>query len=151
MNNFQRVGSISNAHAGRDFEEIAKAVLERKGIRTRYDVVAPVGIGHRKKPHKFDLGSDDPKVLVECKSHTWTSGDNMPSAKVKNWSEAMYYFHAAPAEYRKIFFIQKSMKRSSGESLGTYYLRTHFHFVPPDVEFWEFDIDTQTLELLDHQ
>jgi hypothetical protein len=27
MNNFQRVGSISNAHVGRDFEARARAIL----------------------------------------------------------------------------------------------------------------------------
>ncbi|MFC6199388.1 hypothetical protein [Ponticaulis profundi] len=150
MSNFQRIGSISNAHAGRDFEDIAKAVLEQKGIRTRYDYEALVGVGNRKKHHKFDLGSDEPRVLVECKSHTWTSGDNMPSAKIQNWSEAMYYFHIAPSTFRKIFFIQKSKKKSSGESLGAYYLRTRFHLVPPDVEFWEFDVELKTLEILDH-
>ena len=38
-------------------------------------------VGHSiKKPHRFDLGSDDPPILVECKSFTWTSGGNSPSA-----------------------------------------------------------------------
>jgi hypothetical protein len=38
-------------------------------------------VGHSiKKPHRFDLGSDDPPILVECKSFTWTSGGNSQSA-----------------------------------------------------------------------
>ena len=28
----------------------------------------------------------------------------MPSAKMTVWNEAMYYFHIAPKQYRKIMF-----------------------------------------------
>jgi hypothetical protein len=36
-------------------------------------------VGHSiKKSHRFDLGSDDPPILVECKSFTWTSGGKTP-------------------------------------------------------------------------
>jgi hypothetical protein len=64
INNFQRVGSVSNAHAGNDFESLAL-------IR---NFAAPVRVGEQKKWHRFDLGSEKPPVLVECKSHTWTQG-----------------------------------------------------------------------------
>ena len=60
----------------------------------------------------------------------------------------MYYFAIAPANYRKIFFVLKSARVSNGETLGAYYLRTHFHLIPPDVEFWEYDIGVGELEIL---
>jgi hypothetical protein len=55
-NNFQRLGSISNTHVGREFEEAARLFFA------------------------VDLGSDDSPILVECKSFTWTSGGNSQSA-----------------------------------------------------------------------
>ena len=49
----------------------------------------------------------------------------MPSAKMTVWNEAMYYFHVAPAIYRKIFFVLKHSRRE--QSLASYYLKTHGH------------------------
>jgi len=76
---------------------------------------------------------------VECKSHRWTAGGNVPSAKLTVWNEAMYYFHVSPPEYRKIMFVLRDLRQSKGESLAHYYLRTYGHLVPQCVEFWEFD------------
>lgn len=81
-------------------------------------------------------------VIVECKSHRWTAGHNIPSAKLTVWNEAMYYFHAAPGGYRKILFVLKDLRRGTGESLCSYYLRTYGHLIPDDVEFWEYDDQT---------
>lgn len=51
----------------------------------------------------------------------------------------MYYFHAAPSDYRKIMFVLKDLRRGDGESLSSYYLRCYAHLVPAGVEFWEYD------------
>jgi hypothetical protein len=106
----------------------------------------PVGVGEAKKPHRFDLGSENPPVLVECKSHTWTQGGNMPSAKMTVWNEAIYYFQVAPDPYRKIFFVLKHTRRE--QSLAAYYLKTHGHLVPAGVERWEYDLESSTAERL---
>ena len=135
-NNFQRVGSISNAHAGSDFEEIARAFFAEQGITLSRNFVVPVGVGSQKKQHRFDLGTETPATLVECKSHTWTQGGNMPSAKLTVWNEAMYYFHVAPDQYRKIFFVLKHLRRNI--SLVTYYLANYQHLIPENVEIWEY-------------
>lgn len=148
MANFQRVGSISNVHVGCDFEETAQRVLQGEGLAVELCHKVPLGVAEQKKLHDFDLGSEDPKVLVECKSHTWTAGDKVPSAKMINWSEAMYYFAIAPSEYRMIFFVQRSIRSSTGETLTSYYRRTKFHLVPPEVEFWEYDLDSDELFIL---
>jgi hypothetical protein len=55
-----------------------------------------------KKNKTFDFGSDDPAILVECKSYTWTSGGNSPSAKIRGMNEAMLIFSVPPAHYREI-------------------------------------------------
>lgn len=56
---------------------------------------------------------------------------------MKNWAEAMYYFHMAPSKYRKIFFVEQSIRVASGESLLAYFYRTQRHLIPADVELWE--------------
>ena len=70
---------------------------------------------------------------------------------MKNWSEAMFYFSIAPENYRKILFIQESGRRSNGETLGAYYLRTHYHLIPDDVEFWECDVETKEATILEKE
>jgi hypothetical protein len=136
---FQRVGSISNSHVGRDFELVAQKCFALQDVHLQLGHAVPVGIGAKKKMHAFDLGCSDQKVLVECKSHRWTAGHNIPSAKLTVWNEAMYYFHTAPEGYRKILFVLRDLRRGTGESLCCYYMRTYSHLIPDDVEFWEYD------------
>ena len=89
------------------------------------------------KKHKFDLGSDS--VLVECKSHKWTSGNNVPSAKLTVWNEAMFYFACSPDSFRKIFFVLKDTRQKDNETLAQYYIRMYSHLIPNKVEIWEYD------------
>lgn len=139
MANFQREGAISNAHVGRAFEHYARGVLAKHGLDLDLNHKVAVGIASQKKAHAFDLGSENPKVLVECKAQTWTAGNRVPSAKMKNWAEAMFYFHMAPPVYRKIFLVERSVRATTGETLLSYFLRTHFHLIPPGVELWDVD------------
>jgi hypothetical protein len=146
-NNFQRIGADHNAGVGRSFEAVARAYfLANERLNLVPNFVVEVGVSDRKKKHRFDLGSADPPVLVECKSHTWTQTGNMPSAKMTVWNEAMYYFHVAPKNFRKIMFVLKHDRR--GQSLASYYLHAHGHLIPDGVEVWEFDAETQTGERL---
>jgi hypothetical protein len=135
---FQRIGAVSNTHAGREFQE---SFLEERGISLQPEYVVPVGF-RVKKPHKFDLGSDTPPILVECKSYTWTSGGNSPSAKIRGLNEAMLLFSVAPAEYRKMLFVLRHLRR--GENLASHYIKTQGHLIGPNVEVWEFDPDSRS-------
>ena len=136
--NFQRVGARSNAEVGRDFEAAAQAYFRQQGVRLRKDYGVKVGFSD-KKLRRFDLGSSEPPVLVECKSHTWTAGGNVPSAKITVWNEAMFYFSLAPREYRKVLFVLRDFSDKRGETLGQYYTRNHSHLIPDDVEILEYD------------
>jgi hypothetical protein len=136
---FQRIDSLSNPHVGLDFEMKAQRFFKDQGIILHRDYKVMVGIGTEKKHHRFDLGCSEQKILVECKSHRWTTGNNVPSAKITIWNEAMYYFHTAPIDYRKIMFILKDVNNKSGETLAEYYLRRYSHLIPTGVEFWEYD------------
>lgn len=97
-------------------------------------------MGHKiKKSHKFDLGSEKPPILVECKSYTWTSGGNSPSAKIKALNEVMLLFSLAPRRYRKILFVLKHLRKDV--SLAAHYIKTQGHLIGPNIEIWEFDLD----------
>lgn len=150
MTNFQRVDSISNAHVGRDFENAALQYFTQQGYQIIKNVALPIGL-EIKKNHRFDLGTPayaEEKIIIECKSHRWTAGNNVPSAKLTVWNEAMYYFHLAPLEYRKIFFILQDYSNKRNETLGEYYIRTYGHLVPQDVEIMEYDEDNLTVRVL---
>jgi hypothetical protein len=137
-NNFQRVGSVSNTHVGREFEEAAQVFFAATGVSLQSGFSAPVGF-KVKRSHKFDLGSDDPPILVECKSYTWTAGGNSPSAKIRGLNEVMLLFSVAPDHYRKILFVLKHLRRDL--TLAAHYVKTQGHLIGPNVEIWEFDLD----------
>ena len=143
VNNFQRVGSVSNTHAGREFEEAARLFFLATGITLTPNFSVLVG---RKvtKPHKFDLGSEDPPILVECKSYTWTAGGNSPSAKIRGMNEVMLLFAVAPEHYRKILFVLKHLR--GNVSLASHYVRTQGHLIGEGVEIWEFDFEKKHAE-----
>ena len=139
MDNFQRIGSKSNAQVGKDFEDIAFEIFPQQGLKISKECRLLIGIGDVKKEHSFDLGSESNKILIECKSHRWTSGNNVPSAKMTVWNEAMYYFTIAPNGYRKVFFVLRDYSQKRQETLAEYYIRTYAHLIPRDVEIWGYD------------
>jgi hypothetical protein len=145
MDNFQRVGAISNTHAGRDFQHSVMQFLENQGVPLEKEFALPIGC-KVKKLHKFDLGSENAKTIVECKSYTWTSGGNSPSAKIRGLNEAMLHFSVAPDGYRKMLFLMKHLRRE--QSLGTHYVRSQGHLIGDDVEVWELDLEAETAERL---
>ena len=138
VNNFQRLGSESNSQVGRNFEAAALNYFLEKGISLQKDFGLSIGFSI-KKERRFDLGSDDPPMLVECKSHTWTKGHYVPSAKITVWNESMLYFYLAPERFRKILFVLRDYDKKRGKTLAEYYVTNHSHLIPDGVEIWEYD------------
>jgi hypothetical protein len=138
-NNFQRIGASNNAHVGRDFEIKVRDFFKTIDLDLDKNVIVDIGVCNESRPHRFDLGGVQKNIVVECKSHTWTVGGNIPSAKLTTWDQAMYYFFLTPKKYRKIFVVLYDYSEKHHSSLGAYYLRTRYHLIPSDVEFWEFD------------
>ncbi len=68
-------------------------------------------------------------MIIECKSHKWTSGNNVPSAKMTVWNEAMLYFSLAPESTRKILFVLRDYSKRN-ETLAEYYKRLNEHLIP---------------------
>lgn len=149
--NHQRVGSISNAHAGREFEALANAhYLEVESWKLQANFKVSLGVGVMKKDHRFDLGSENPPVLIECKSHNFTVTGNTPSAKITVWNEAMYYFHLVPAKYRKILFVLEAKHERQSETLASRYARNYNHLIPPEVEIVEYNAETKVTRTVPH-
>lgn len=148
-NNNQRKGALSNSRVGRDFEDAALRYFEKfENLTLERNVKISVGISEPKKQHAFDLGCSYQKILVECKSHKWTEGNNVPSAKMTVWNEAMYYFLLAPGSYRKIMFVLKDYSHKKQKTLAQYYIDRYQHLIPNNVEFMEFDESNNSVELL---
>lgn len=135
---FQRKGSKSNAHIGHDFESKIQKYFAQQKLPLTAGISVPIGI-NGKKIHYFDLGNEEKKVLVECKSHKWTEDGNVPSAKLTVWNEAMFFFNTVPPSYRKILVVLKDFSSKKNETLGEYYIRTYSHLIPMGVEIWEYN------------
>ena len=144
VNNFQRRGATSNAYVGNVFEMKAQAwFFEEEDVWLQRNYGVEIGLS-KKKERKFDLGSNKPPILVECKSHKWTGSGNVPSAKITVWNESMYYFLLAPPGFRKVLFVLRDFGDKRGESLAEYYVRNHSHLIPDGVEIREFDNSNMT-------
>ncbi len=133
----------SNVQRGVSFAEGTGAYLRSMGhaVDPEYEVEVSIN-GAYKKTHKFDWGNES--LLVECKAYNWTSGGNIPSAKLTTVNEALLYFLGTPDRFRKMLFISATGKRRTNnpETLAEYYVRTHTHLIPEGVEIHEFDQGT---------
>lgn len=144
LSNHQRPGAISNAHEGRVFEGKARSYfIQNNGWDLVPNLSVAISVNNSPpKKHRFDLGSQERKIIVECKSHNWTESGNVPSAKITVWNEAMYYFLLAPEDFRKILFVLEAHNEKRGLTLAQYYVRNYGHLIPQDVEILEFNEKT---------
>ena len=91
--------------------------------------------------HRFDLGSKDPGILVECKRHTWTAGDNVPEGKLAEWVGTIWGLHDARKHYPTLILaVLHDKRQKTGETLRDYFLRTaRGRDLPSTVTVWAFD------------
>lgn len=133
-----------NPSKGAAFEATVQRFLASTGTPVKKKFSLDIGVEDVKRPHNFDLGSDDPPIVVECKSHSWTEGGNAPSAKMAVWNEAMYYFSLVPDDCQKMLFVLLSRFDPDGETLLAYYIRRFGHLISRGVEIWEYDQAQET-------
>ena len=149
VNNNQRQGTTSNSQVGANFENIAFEYFKNKeNIILQKNFELNIGIEHKKK-HKFDFGNEN--IIVECKSHTWTNGNNVPSAKISVWNEAMFYFNLVSKKYKKIFFVLMDYSQKRCKTLLQYYFESYYHFIPKDVIFYEYFPNDKHCEIYDFE
>ena len=133
---------MSNRKKGDQFAQRIGEYLAREGFLVNAEYPMEVGLNSRqKKTHRFDHGSE--ALLVECKCYDWTSGGNNPSAKISTLNEAMMYMYVARKSCRKMVFVSETGKKGvqNPETFAEYYVRLNGHFIPDDVEIWEFNSD----------
>lgn len=130
-----RLINSSNTQRGADFEQLVRDVLASE-LALELAPSLAVPIGDPPKPHRFDLGSVEQQVVVECKNHTWTKTNNIPSAKITTLREAVFYLRLAPAGYRRILAMKRHTHPDREESLAEYFVRLNQHLLG-DVEVIE--------------
>ena len=141
---YQRKGVSSNTQAGKDFENKILFFLENNGITVEPQTKVEIGI-NAKKEHAFDFGNNS--ILVECKSQTWTETGNAPSAKIKNWSDAMFSFYLAPKKYKKLFFVEMSFNQKYCKTLLEYFINHYFYLIPSDVILIDYYTENNNYEV----
>jgi len=53
----------------------------------------------------------------------------------------MLLFSVAPGHFRKILFLLRHVRKDM--SLAAYYVKTQGHLIGPNIEIWEFDVDSK--------
>lgn len=98
-----------------------------------------LSLGHG-QGHAVDQVSADGKILVECKSYTWTSGGNMPSGKIATLREAVFLLKSCPGE-RRILVMQRR-PFPGRELLVDYFCRLNRGLLD-GIEVWDFIVGRQ--------
>lgn len=151
MNDFQRKGYESNTQVAREFESIAYKYFYSNEYDVEMGYNIKIGLNLVKKEKKFTLGGRDnlgKTFVVECKSHKWTESSNIPSAKITNWRQSMFYFSMLPEDIGKYLFVLKDKSVKTQESLGEYFIRLNQHLIPKGVIILEYDPTTENVERL---
>ena len=99
------------------------------------------------KNHKFDIVSDDQKIVIECKRYTWTKTLNVPSAKMGFTNEAAFYLSLLKGEHKKYIVMLKSYNPKRKETLAEYYYRTNKHLLG-DIIIAEYEPDSDNMRFL---
>jgi hypothetical protein len=95
----------------RDFEKRARSFFESElRVALLEQMPLPLATG---ETHKFDLTSSDERIVIECKSHTWTQSGNYPSAKVTDAQRSVELLHKSTADRKIIVFQDDVCPRGS--------------------------------------
>jgi hypothetical protein len=128
--------TISNVEKGGRFQALVERALEAQYAQP-FDTEVMLPIGSPPKLHAFDLVSRSRNVACECKAYTWTTGGNVPSAKVSNLREAANYLSLLEPDVLKILAVQPSRHPVNGESLVTYFSRLNGHLLGEHIQVIE--------------
>jgi hypothetical protein len=85
--------------------------------------------------HKFDLVSSDGKILIECKSFTWTDGGNFPQAKVSTANETILFLSRVEAD-KKMLVMQDDLSPDGRSLVKTYAKR--YGGLTDNIEVWQY-------------
>ena len=96
----------------KDFERLAGEFFEKE-FGTRLFPQWPVHLENG-RTHRFDFSSEDERIVVQCKSLTWTKSGNYPSGKLAEEQRAIHMLQESNA-FRKIIVFDDhfNLKRQS--------------------------------------
>ena len=142
---------ISNSNSenhkiGRRFQEKVKQWFEMNE-NAKFELEHPILIGNPAKLHKFDIADKSEKIVIECKSYTYTSTGNIPSAKLTTLNEAIFYFSFLPAETEKVLVMAYATHPKRKETLAEYYIRINGHLLG-EVKVWEYNTNTGEMRMI---
>ncbi len=138
-----------NPAIGAKFQEDV-AVWFRKTYKKEFILEKKIPIGYsEKKPHKFDIVSDDNTIAVECKCYSWTETGNVPSAKMGAANEAVFYLSFLPGTCEKFIVLKRdiSANHTPSETLAEYYYRTNKHLLG-GTKVAEYNTETNKLRII---
>lgn len=116
----------------RKLEKRVKSYFSEKLDRDLSETECQVG---PEQYHKFDLVSGSRDVVIECKSYTWTEGENFPQAKVSTANEALFFLSRVKAD-RKILVMQDDLN-PAGQSLVDVYVE-RYDGLMDSTEVWRY-------------
>ena len=124
-----------NPHVGRGFQDKVQKIAEDV-FKQVFVPEKPVAIGKPPKEHRFDLVSEDGKIIIECKCYTWTKAGFVPSAKLATLDEAVLYMRNVPYDARKIIIMHRAVHEKRNITLAEYFVDKKSHLLG-DVEVAE--------------
>ena len=139
-------GNSENPKIGREFQEKVKQWFEINE-NAEFNLERPILIGNPAKLHKFDIADKSEKIVIECKSYTYTSTGHIPSAKLTTLNEAIFYFSFLPAETEKILVMAHATHEKRKETLAEYYIRINGHLLG-QVKVWEYNTSTGEMRMI---
>jgi hypothetical protein len=135
-----------NPAKGRMFQKKSAEILS-KHFDVDFHLDYPIPIGNPPKDHKFDLVSEDRKIIGECKNYSWTETGNIPSAKMGFTNEAAFYLTFLPKEHTRFIVMRKDNHSKKNESLAEYYFRTNNHLLD-GIMILEIDMENDSVNII---
>jgi hypothetical protein len=118
----------SNTAKGKAFQNRARAALEAL-LGETLDAEVPIPIGIPPRSHKFDIASRDRTIVCECKAFAWTTGGNIPSAKITTLREAATYMNGLARGTQVLLIMQRDLHPIRQETLADYFVRLNNHLI----------------------
>ena len=108
-------------------KQVMKWFHDKYGIE--FELEKKIPIGEPPMDHKFDIASEDGRIVIECKRYTWTKTGNVPSAKLRSVNEAALFLSFLENVEEKYIVMLKTHHPNKSESLAEYYYRTNGHLL----------------------
>lgn len=127
---------------GKDFEEKVKTKLEDK-YKVKFSSKF-ILIGNPPKNHKFDLVSEDNKIIIACKDNSWSRTNQPPHGKIKSMLTDILYFLKASKDSQKILVLRRYHNEKLKETLAEYFVRINKHLLE-GIQVLELDVENMNI------